>query len=465
MGTNTRWLTSRRLPVSSAFAGLLLLLGALLLATMMTRTADANAHDVECGDEITEDTTLSGDVGPCGDEHGLIVTADDVTLDLGGNSVIGDPAARSTDDKAGIQLRQVEGVTVENGTVEGFDAGVAIMGGGDNAVERITAQDNVNYRVVTGENASPDDLDFQAGILCLYGEGIVAFNSNGNSLEGNTIDGNGPMSGIGLVGDSNDNLVADNKVSDHDVRNLTPDGERTVCGGGHPDPDHNPMSTGRAVQDIGIRVEGPSADRNLVEDNQVSRGAIAGISIHAWNAEHVDTYPPSLDNVVRRNVVTETGRRTWQDDSHAHGIAIIQTGPPLVRPSHDATIEDNHSSRNYGHGIYVGGRETSGHDISGNVANHNRLTGIHLTGPSGDLGGAQDSTVTNNRANQNGEFDAFDGTGCDTNEWSGNTFHTVNDDCVGGARGRSGDTPSRDSDHHASEGGPLTRHMPEDDEG
>ncbi|MBA3266967.1 MAG: hypothetical protein H0T70_01730 [Acidimicrobiia bacterium] len=37
-------------------------------------------------------------------------------------------------DKAGVLLRMVSGVTLRNGIVQGFDAGVVVMGGGHNTI-------------------------------------------------------------------------------------------------------------------------------------------------------------------------------------------------------------------------------------------------------------------------------------------------------------------------------------------
>lgn len=233
-----------------------------------------------CGASITEDTTLTADIGPCS-RHGLVVEADGVTLDLGGHTINGDAFARSGADKAGILLKGVRGVTVRNGTVVGFDAGVAIQGGGGNAVRGVTVEDNVNYRVVTGRNADPDDVNLDEQVLCMLGEGISVANSSDNVIEHNRVYGNGPLAGIALVGDSNDNLVAHNDVADNDVPNTTPDGRPTTCGTGR---QQGPMTRGRSIQGIGIRVEGPGADRNVVERNRVTRSAIAGISVHSYDS-------------------------------------------------------------------------------------------------------------------------------------------------------------------------------------
>jgi nitrous oxidase accessory protein NosD len=96
-----------------------------------------------CGQEITEDTTLVADLA-CAGGPALIVTADDVILDLGGHTVAGD--ANSGVDAPGILLRGVRGATVRNGTVQHFACGVAIDGGARNLVQNVTAQDNVGVQ-------------------------------------------------------------------------------------------------------------------------------------------------------------------------------------------------------------------------------------------------------------------------------------------------------------------------------
>src|SRR5437763_10272028 len=74
---------------------------------------------VACGQEITADTTLDGDL-MCTGGPGLVVTADNVTLALGGFTVKGHGTASAA--VPGILLRSVKGVTVRKGTVQGFGA-------------------------------------------------------------------------------------------------------------------------------------------------------------------------------------------------------------------------------------------------------------------------------------------------------------------------------------------------------
>lgn len=448
----------------------------LMVSTMLVGPAAGDT--VACGTEITQDTTLSSDVGPCPGE-GIIIDGDDVTLDLGGHTVIGDPHARpdqemvgDTRDRAGILLRQVSGVTVTNGNVTGFDAGVAIMGGSDNTVRKITAEDNVNYRILTGADASPDEVDQEEGPFCWFGDGITVFNSRDNVVEYNTLAGNGPFSGISLVGDSDDNAVSRNDVRDQDLFNQTPEGDGTICGGlGAP---QQPMTTGRASQDVGIRIEGPGADRNAVEQNRIRRSGLAGVFIHGYQ---MGVGSNNGDNVIRKNNISETGLRTHDSGAdgtesyRSSGITLHHAGTAVVHVAHDNLIEGNTSSRNFGAGIEVTGPTPGsgrvgehGNTIRDNVVNHNGLDGIHLSE------GTVETVVTGNRGHANARdadrvaeisdgdrysnWDGVDGgdynPDCGTNTWSRNRFGTVNQDCVAadgtgrvGGPGSSGERAAR----------------------
>ena len=49
----------------------------------------ASANHVSCGDEITADTTLDSDLVNC-EDNGIVIGADDITLDLDGHRIDGD---------------------------------------------------------------------------------------------------------------------------------------------------------------------------------------------------------------------------------------------------------------------------------------------------------------------------------------------------------------------------------------
>jgi parallel beta-helix repeat protein len=277
---------------------------------------------VGCGDVITEDTELTADIGPC-PGNGLIVEADGITLDLGGHTVTGDPNARRAPDKAGVLLYRVSGVTVTNGTVTSFDGGVVVRGGADNTVRKVTARDNVSYRVLTGRDSRIEDIDRETSPFCDFGDGVALFNTSGNLVEHNEVTGNGPYAGISLVGNSDDNMVAKNRILDNDVLNINPAGQDIICGG-----PPGVMSDGRMSMTIGVKIEGPGADRNVIEGNQVRNASMAGIAV----VGQLTDGPQSTGNVVRNNHISDTARSTQGDPqkegrAHSHGIALMRCPP------------------------------------------------------------------------------------------------------------------------------------------
>lgn len=325
----------RRAPLVMALAVALLMSVAL--------AGPAAADHVACGDTISQDTTLDGDVGPCTGDA-LVVTGDNITLDLGGHTVSAD---NGEGNHAGIRLDDVSGVTVRNGTVTGFDAGVLIDAGASNTVRQVAARDNIN--------------DF-GGPPCLLGDGIAVQDSHDNTLTHNQVVNNGPFGGITIIGDSDDNLVRSNQVRDNNI--VSPGGS----------------GCGNARQDEGIRIEGPGADGNRVERNVVENSMLAGIGLHGTVCDppnpDVPAQPFNTGNVVSGNKVSGTA-----GTSIASGINILRQGPAtIVCPAQETTIVGNTSTGNEADGIFVG-FNSQHNTINKNTVNDNGLSGIYLGGP------------------------------------------------------------------------------------
>jgi len=335
----------------------------------MAGTAEGSANSpiihaatAVCGREVTEDLTLDGDL-VCEGGPALIIAADDVTLDLGGFTVSG--AGPAAANGPGILFRNVKGSTAQNGTVARFGAGVAITGGSGNLVRHLIVADNVGVH----------DGDF--------GDGIVITDSSDNRVQANTVERNGPYSGISLVDAATGNVVNENVVTDN---NMLPGDPRA------------------ARQTMGIRVEGPGANGNRITANTVTGSGADGIVVLGTCA-HPDTgcvgSPPNEQNVIAANTSHENGT-----SGRGCGIRLFAV-PPSVVPAHN-TITDNLADNNTTHGVSID---------AGGAANP----------------GPPENTVTGNRGHGNGEFDGYDGNtapACGTNTWSANDFGTVNQPCV-----------------------------------
>ena len=277
----------------------------------------ASATHVGCGTVITQSTTLDSDVGPCPD-NGIIVGADNIVLDLNGHRVFGTP---NPGDGAGILLENRTGVTVTDGTVSDFDAGVAIIGGGTNTVSKLTARDNI------GSLASD------------FGDGIFIDSSNNNVIEKNTVVHNGPYDGIGLFGTSSGNLIEKNVVTDNNIcttfTNPRTGMPMTIC------------------QDDGIRLEHGTTN-NTVTKNEVLRNGLDGIAVFAT----------ATDNVITKNVVEGNGFHVAR---HRKGDGIR-----LFSGADRTLIEKNRVFNNAANGIIVQSRsnrilknETGGNAAAG----------------------------------------------------------------------------------------------------
>lgn len=268
-------------------------------------------HDqaaVVCGQEITANTTLDGNLTCTGDGPALIVTANNITLDLGGFTLSGHGAA--SHGAPGILLRNVTGVTVRKGTIQGFGAGVAIAGGGKNTIQNLTVQDNVG-------TADGD-----------YGDGITLSDSSGNVLQGNTCRRNGPFSGISLVGACSKNEIRDNIVTDN---NMLP---------GDP-------SIGR--QDMGIRLEGPAANDNKVIGNTVTGSGADGIVVLPTCADPqtgCTGTPGNERNEISKNMSHKNGT-----SGNGSGIRLFSVAAPVAPVK--TTVADNVTNDNTTNGISI----------------------------------------------------------------------------------------------------------------
>lgn len=283
---------------------------------------DTTVARAGCGAVITEDTTLTGDVGPCPSD-GFVIAADGITLDLNGHSLFG-YRGPGEGNGAGIRLTDRTGVVVRNGRVAAFDAGIVIEGGGGNTVEELEIRDNV------GPSDGP------GGEL---GDGILVLHSGGNELRSNVVSGNGPFDGVGILGvDSNDNLVSDSIIEN----TFTPE---QIVGG------------------IGIIVNpffeldnprrGESISGNDIVNNVIRGNASAGISSLS-----------NVDSEVRGNTVEGNGLTAF---SPINGIGIqnLLQASPVTR----VVVEDNRVHGNGGSGIVVFSQENTirNNDVADNA--------------------------------------------------------------------------------------------------
>ncbi len=391
--------------------------------------ADTAGAQVGCGATITHSTTLTHDVGPC-PGNGLVVTADNLTLNLAGHRVFGTSAQGAS---VGILVRDVRGVTVTGGgsvdekvrgaevkgggSVDSFDAGVAIVHGGANTIRGLGLHDNSSNQFTADH---PE--------LAQFGDGLVILGSSANRVTGNVMRENGPYSGISVVTETDQdsgvsgptprkNVLSHNVVRDNNVPDVCMS-NGTFFGG--------PCHLGDAVfsEDIGIRVEGPGATGTRIWANRVTGNGRDGISV-------LDTFngqsPPGVD------VPSNNDTHILGNDSSGNGRAVVITDPQVGQLGGDGIF-----NRCFTGSVLRGcPSETV---IRGNRTNHNPAHGIALDH-------SQGNTVIGNSAFGNGfgtvtvyasdppytdGFDTNTNPACDHNVWRNNALGSVNELCVRG---------------------------------
>ena len=267
----------------------------------------ALADPLSCGDTITVDTTLDADLLDC-PSNGIVIGADDITLDLNGHTIDGDnrlvdPCPENEFCDVGVANDGHNGVTITGGTVKEFAFGVLLFSARRNILRSLTAFEHVfgGFTLVevvrtsvrgstASRNAGPDS-----------GVGITLFESNNNRLVGNAFFDNREL-GIHLIL-SDHNFVAKNLVRDNPEDGIILQG------------DGNKIVRNRLVRNsIGITIfaNPKRAIGNVVARNHVRRGPRGGI--------YVDPVPERT--LLKRNHVFGTG---------GHGILIGNPTTTLTR--------------------------------------------------------------------------------------------------------------------------------------
>ncbi len=259
---------------------------------------------VSCGGVITTNTTLTADVGPCSTTAGIVIGADNVTLNLNGHKVSGIGAGQGTTQ--GIVGSGVSGATVENGTVTGFDTGVYFEFGSGETITKMNAHDNIG------------SLDGNG----IFGEGIQLFQVTNSTISNNQVIHNGTFAGIDVF-DASGITITGNVVTDNNILE-----SMSTHGGGN-----------GIMQDIGIWVVFLSlpTTSNVVSTNSVTGSGLDGIQISRF----------ANGNTVTRNSALRNGFGQVQGVRDGAGVIIFGA---------DNLVQANGAIKNAAQGIEVLGK-------------------------------------------------------------------------------------------------------------
>jgi hypothetical protein len=233
-----------------------LCVGFAVVALLLPASGRAQSSRVGCGTTITADTRLLADLTNCPD-NGIVIGADDISLDLNGHTVSGNGAAVAAcpdgsfcdvgiDNTAGHR-----GVTITNGTVRDFDVGTFVLGADQNRIHRLSVADDSSSGVIIGDSTDTR-VDHSASAHDGV-SGIVVFDSQRLRIDHDSVTGTSGYA-VPVFGSSRSRF-------DHNV--LTNDQHGFLLGGSDQNPDsnhHNVVAHNRLYHGPGIEVAYSSDD-------------------------------------------------------------------------------------------------------------------------------------------------------------------------------------------------------------
>jgi parallel beta-helix repeat protein len=325
----------------------------LALSGVTAAAGQAPPVGLQCGDTITADTTLEADLTGC-KSNGLVIGADNITLDLGGHTISGDgklvrrcPRRQICD--VGVANDDRSGVTVRNGAVRGFAIGVGVLRVRDNRLVKLTSSENQWFGFFIANSSGTVLRDSAATDNPRPdGDGLGVFFSHDLRIVHNSFRRNGQI-GIHLE-KSTRNLIKGNLFVDNGDFGIFVQA------------DGNQVRGNRCVRGGAGILVGPGS-RNVIAGNRVTRSE-EGIAIEKGRG-----------NVVVRNVVAHT--------KHS-GIRLGIDNPPIG--STGTVVRRNLVIRAGDDGFWVAPRDRRALLVR-NVARASGDDGFDIDSPSARLRG------------------------------------------------------------------------------
>jgi parallel beta-helix repeat protein len=389
-----------------------LVITVVVAAASLLLAAPASAQTVSCGQVITSDTTLANDLADC-PGNGLVIGRDGITLDLNGHTVAGRfegfecqadcLGGHGIDNGRGFDL-----LTIKNGTVENFDAGVYLQD---------SSRSGVSDLLLRG---SPTPTSTAIGLFLLRSDhnrvqrvrstrgdpAILLWQSSLNTIADSTADGSVSIhrgTGLVLYAGSNQNRVTHTHINGDWI------GLDIVESNG------NRIERSDAA---GYAGNGLAGNRNVVADSDLHGGRTHGLRVYGTR------------NSVERNSVTGEGGLLLAGNRNlieANTVRNAYFGGIVVRSGDRNSLSGNSvfNSQAPSYGIHVQPDPTRTLLVDNLVAN-SAYDGIRIDAPG--------TVVARNTANDNGNLgiNAVPGTvdaGGNRASGNGNPLQCVNVFC------------------------------------
>jgi parallel beta-helix repeat protein len=363
----------------------------------------ASAQPLTCGQVITEDTTLRGDLGPCPGD-GLVIGAANVTLDLNGHAIVGDTGALGRD--VGVRNGEgYDGTVIENGEIREFFTSIQLDHADHSRVSDITETSssrccNRHFVKVLNSRGTRIEDNVLSDSAALTAEDVFIVSGSHNTIQNNAA--RGPSEGYGFIVSGSHNSISEN-FTDYSAFGVSIDGSRNRV-------THN--SVGSNNGSLGVR-----GARNLIAANSVNAdqgleasgpgndirnnivGGSEGVDLAVSDCRNV-----RVDGNVLRNELRLTGCRNARVDDNTVSSAFNSSGIVLVGGSGNS-IEQNTTSETAYSGIFVGGGSV-GTVVKGNLATGAGFSPYGGGDPESDGIRVEDpgTIVADNRANRNADL-------------------------------------------------------------
>ena len=311
----------------------------------------AQTGGLSCGDTITVDTTLEADLTDC-PSNGLLIGADNITLDLNGHMISGDgklvrrcPRRQPCD--IGIANDDRVGVTIRNGSVRGFAIGVGVLRVRDNRLVKLMSSENQWFGFVIASSASTVIRDSSGNDNPRPdGDGLGVFMSHDLRIVNNSFRRNGQL-GMHIEG-STRNVIKSNVVARNGDFGILLEADR------------NQLRANRFARNGVASIQVGPGSRNVIAGNRIhgggegiglekgrgnviARNVIVGIRHDGIRLGMWDPPIGSTRTVVRRNLVINSGRDGYRVAQRDRGALLV--GNVARRSGDDGFAIDSRSAR------------------------------------------------------------------------------------------------------------------------
>jgi parallel beta-helix repeat protein len=208
---------------------------------------------------------LTGDLECTGAVNGLVITADNVTLHLGGHTISNTTCGDSADIAGVYAIGGLTGVRIEGGTISGFNDGISLS-----SSHSFVTGTKVTGACYHGILVQADHNVIEKNLVTASGYGVALVPATYTLVRWNDLSGN--ADGVVISGtDSNDNTVEDNIITN----NTLPGGGTGVflANGTR----NNVLNNAISYNHVGVAVY---ASGNQVKSNIVSGNTGTGIAIN-----------------------------------------------------------------------------------------------------------------------------------------------------------------------------------------